>query len=110
MPPNRPITIETMGGRVRKTFHEGVARPGIATDKFRRELDAYRRFEELGTQFTPAMTGYDEDGLWLEIERVADGRTLADWLETAPLNSFEPVLVQLVTTDKYLYENQSSQL
>ena len=71
------IAVKVLGDRVRKTYHEGVDRPGIATEKFRREFDAYKRFEGLGTPFTPGLMAYDEDGLWLEIEGVADGHTVA---------------------------------
>ena len=106
----RPITIEVRGDRIRKTYCEEFARRGVARAKFRREIAAYRRLAELGASFVPDLLDCDEASLWLDIERVADSRTLADWLETAPSNSFEPVIIQLLTIDKYLYENKINYL
>lgn len=104
------ILVESLGDRVRKTYREGIVRPGVAAEKFLRELAAYRRFAELGATFVPALLACDEDALWLEIERVADGRTLADWVETAASNSLEPVIIQLITIDKFLCESRINYL
>ena len=104
------VAVKVLRDRVRKTYREGVALPGLATAKFRRESAAYRRFAELGVDFAPRLLGCDEHDLWLETELVAERRTLLGWLETAPSNSFDPVVSQIIGIDKFLYEHRINYL
>lgn len=104
--PAPDITVEIKGKRVRKIFHVRTGDAGSAKAKFARELAAYRRLGALGADFVPGLLDWDEEGLWLETDLVAGGRTMLDWLEAAPSNSFEPVVAQLIMIDRFFYENR----
>lgn len=105
-----PIEIEMRGERVRKTYRDVNAGPGVAAEKFHRELAAYHHFERLRVPFVPGLLDFDERALWLEIERVDGDRTLAEWVESAPVNGYEPVIVQLITADRFFYDNNINYL
>ena len=95
---------------MRKIYHRDPARDWPAKEKFSREWAAYKRLNGLGTDFVPRLLDANPKELWLEIERVASGRTLIDWLNEAPHNSFEPVVTQLLRIDSYLYKNRINYL
>ena len=110
MPTSLPIEIEVRGDHVRKSFSRDLLTAHRAEAKFARECAAYRRFNARGTAFVPQLRDHDAQALWLDIEFVAGGRTLIDWLEDAPHNSFEPVITQLLYIDRYLYRNRINYL
>ena len=107
---NEHITVEFLPDRVRKTYREGVLKPGLATAKFHREVAAFQRFDALDVEFVPKLLDVDRAGLSLETDWVAAGRTLIDWLESAPSNSLDPVISQLIRVDRFLYENRINYL
>ncbi|NKB49969.1 MAG: hypothetical protein GKS02_11495 [Alphaproteobacteria bacterium] len=104
------IDVEVRGDRVRKTFNRDIPGRAPADEKFEREYAAYCRFSELGTDFVPRLIECNRAGLWLDLERIANGRTLVDWLNDAAHNSFDPVITQLIHIDHYLHKHRINYL
>lgn len=103
-------TVELLAGRSRKTYREGRSAAGLATEYFQRELAAYQWFAVENVGFVPRLLEYNENELWFETETIAEAITFLDWLKSAPSNSLEPVISQLIAIDKYLYEHHINYL
>lgn len=108
--PVSPITVEIRDEIVRKTFQASVLSRAVAEAKFQREVKAYHRLESLRVDFVPRLLAEDEGALQIDIERVPAGRTVVQWLESAPHNSFDPVISQIISIDKFLYVNRINYL
>ena len=106
----KSTTVKLLAGRIRKTYCKSRLPDELATENFRRELAAYQWFTEQNACFVPRLLEYNDIELWFETEPIANAVTFLDWLKSAPSNSFDPVISQLIAIDKYLYEHRINYL
>ena len=107
--PDTPITIEVYSDSIIKRYNIQSGDSDVQREKFKRELSAYKRFDELKVDFVPELISYNEESLSLTIERI-DGPNLSELLETCSEYDLVSIIDQIIEIDSFLYKNRINSL
>lgn len=102
------IKIEYVKDRVIKRYIPIKTAPGLAEEKYFRELAAYEGFARLDTDYVPRLLAHVDERFSLEIELA--GTALNTWIAEVPESDWEPVIRQLLEIDRDLYQKRINYL
>jgi len=99
------IQIEIYEERVKKKYLPDPSRPGLQEEKFYREINAYKFFNNRNIKFVPKLLSYDESFHILNIQKV-DGNDICSTLDDCTNDDMQNIISQLTLIDTFLFKNK----